>query len=169
MSSFGNLQRLGAKCYFSHSPTSREHSKTQADVFKFKHATAVTARCEQHTAQTPLSRCLMIFVGEKKLERSYKLFGLRHSLGAALASGAGGFLALLVKCPLPGTITRWLKYSTISNKELKSLNSTRFTCWKKWNRAKRALMLEIPSSQFGLSSSPQCKTPNTKSNNKEKP
>lgn len=60
-----------SKCYFSHSLTSREHSKTQADVFKFKHATAVTARCEQHTAQTPLSHCLVSFVGgKKKLERS---------------------------------------------------------------------------------------------------
>lgn len=32
------------KCYFSRFLTSREHSKTKADVFKFKHTTPVTAK-----------------------------------------------------------------------------------------------------------------------------
>lgn len=62
----GTSRDLGVKCCFSHSLTSREHRKTQADVFKFKHATAVAVRCEQHAAQTPLSRCLTISVRGKK-------------------------------------------------------------------------------------------------------
>lgn len=114
------------KCYFSHPLTSREHSQTQADVFKFKHATAVTGRCEQHTAQTPLSHCLMNFSRrekKKKLKRSQKLFGLRHSLGAALA------FRFFVKCPLLAQ----LKYFNIGNTGIKTAKFKfyiKFRCWK---------------------------------------
>lgn len=58
------------KCYFSRFLTSREHSKTQADVFKFKHTTPVTAKVQAAQNRKVSHLLSNNFVREKRLTDS---------------------------------------------------------------------------------------------------